>query len=322
MQGKVSPERSAHEVYVGVDVCKDWLDVYLHPIGQAFRVANDPSGIRGLKRVLSRHSVVRLVMEATGKHHRAAHRALSAGGVAVAVVNPLRSRLFAEALGRLAKTDRIDAQVLAILGQSLDPPPTPPPAAVMMEIKELFRARQAAVADATALANQLGEASLACIKADLGRRLKAAERSRDRLQAEIERRIASDPALARRFAILVSIPGVGAVAAIALMAGIEELGGLTSKQAAMLAGLAPVACDSGERNGQRHIRGGRAPVRAALYMAALAAARCNAALRAFYDRLRGNGKTFKVAITAVMRKLVVLANTLLCQDRNWSPDPT
>jgi len=319
MQGKVLPERSAQQVYVGIDVCKAWLDVYLHPIGHPFRVANSREGLKRLKRELAPLKVALIVLEATGKYHREAHRSLHAAGFAVAVVNPLRSRRFAEAAGQLAKSDRLDARMLAILGESLAPKATPPAPATVEELAELVRARAAAIADLTALTNQKGESKTAVLKRELARRIRATGTSIVRLEAEIARRIEADDALARRFAILRSIKGIGPVAAAALLVGLSELGTCSGKQAALLAGLAPVACDSGERRGERRIRGGRAHVRVVLYMAALTAAHCNPDLRDFYRRLRANGKKFKVAITAVMRKLVVLANTLIREDRLWQP---
>lgn len=320
MQGKVLPEPSAERVYVGIDVCKAWLDVYLHPIGQQLRVANCREGLKRLKRALAPFKVALVVLEATGKYHREAHRSLHAAGFAVAVVNPLRSRLFAEAAGQLAKTDRLDARLLALLAESLAPKAAPPPPEMLEELQELVRARAAATVDLTALTNQMGESKTTILKREIARRIRATETSIARLEAEIARRIKSDAALARRFAILCSIKGIGPVAAAALLVGLSELGVCSGKQAALLAGLAPVACDSGETHGARRIRGGRAQVRIALYMAALAAARCNPDLATFYRRLRANGKRFKVAITAVMRKLVVLANTLIREDRLWQPN--
>jgi transposase len=316
MQGKVSPERSATPVYVGIDVCKAWLDVYLHPIGHKLRVANDRLGLKRLKRELGRHHVALLVMEATGKFHREAHRNLHAAGLAVAVVNPLRSRLFAQACGALAKTDAIDARLLAFLAESLEPVATPPLPEALEELQELVNARAAAVQEATAIENRLGASQTGFLKAELARQHKVIKRHIGRLQAEIERRIASDPVLARRYAILISIPDADR----ATPARAWRLGQVTGKAASLMAGLAPIACDSGERTGQRRIRGGRAHVRTGLYWAAVTAARCNPHLKAFYERLRSAGKTGKVAVTAVMRKLVVLANTLLREDRLWQLD--
>ena len=320
MQGQKSPERSAEPgVYVGVDVCKDWLDVYLHPIGQKFRAANTPEGLKALKRRIADLPVELIVMEATGKFHRQAHRTLHAAGLAVAVVNPLRARLFAEAVGQLAKTDRLDARVLALMGQALEPSALAPAPEALEALQELARARAAAIADQTALSHRRGASQTAFLKAELGRRLKVLAAHIERLDAEIERRIDADAALKRRYDILLTIPGVGPVAAVALVIGLPELGACSGKAAALLAGLAPLACDSGEKAGERHIRGGRAFVRTGLYLAALAAARFNPQLRDDYQRLRDAGKKAKVAIAAIMRKLVVLANVLIKEDRPWRP---
>lgn len=320
MQGKAMPEPDATmPVYAGVDVCKDWLDVHLHPSGARLRVANDRFGLRRLKRLLAALPVARVVMEATGKHHRAAQRSLCAAGLAVAVVPPLRARLFAEATGRLAKTDAIDAGLLALMGAALQPAPTPPPTLAMEELRELVNARAAAVAEATALANRLASAESAFLRAELRRRRASLGRHLDRLDAEIERRVATDPQLARRYAILRSIPGVGPVTAVVFLANLSELGTCSAKQAAMLAGLAPIANDSGPRAGCRTIRGGRQSVRNAAYMASLSASRHNPDLACFADRLRKAGKKPKVILVAVMRKLVVLANTLIANNRQWTP---
>jgi transposase len=322
MQGKVSPERSATQSYVGIDVCKDRLDVYIHPAGQTLQVANDPGGLKKLKCALAACPGACVVMEATGKFHRAAHRSLHASGFAVAVVNPLRARLFAEALGALAKTDRVDCKMLAIFGESLKPGATPPSSAAIEDLQELVRCRNNAVAARTALGNQLGATSAAAAAQEIKRQIRATETAIENLAAEIELRIKSDPVLARRREVLISIPGVGALTAAALIVELSEIGSLSAKQVAQIVGLAPIACDSGERAGPRHIAGGRAHLRCALYMAAIAAARSNPPLKAFYERLIGKGKKAKVALTAVMRKLVILANALVAQDRLWTAIPT
>ena len=220
MQGKVLPERSATQVYVGIDVCKARLDVYLHPLGAKFAVSNDAHGFRRLKRSLEGHEVALVVMEATGKLHRAAHRSLVAESFAVAVVNPLRSRLFAEAAGALAKTDGVDARMLAVLGESMKPSPTAPPSALMQTLRDVLRCRDAAVAARTALLNQLGEASVPVAIAEIKRQIRAVETSLANLEAEIERLIAADPSLARRLAVLTSIPGIGTTTAVALIVGL------------------------------------------------------------------------------------------------------
>lgn len=319
MQGKAMPEPNAMPVYAGVDVCKEWLDVHIHPSGQTFRVSNDRVGLKRLKRMLAPLPVARIVMEATGKYHRAAQRSLHAAGLAVAVVNPLRARLFAEAAGTIAKTDAVDARLLAVMGAALQPAKTAPPPAALEEVCELVNARTAAMAERTALSNRLAAAGTAFLKAELRRRRDACRRHIERLDAEIQRRILAQPDMARRHAILCSIPGIGPGTAAIFLAGLAELGACSAKQAAMLAGVAPVANDSGDKTGRRAIRGGRKPVRNAAYMAALSASRHNPDLAAFAKRLKNAGKRPKIVLVAVMRKLVVLANTLITQNRLWSP---
>jgi len=194
-----------------------------------------------------------------------------------------------------------------------------PPPAALENLQEIARGREAFVAQRTALLNQLGAAKATCLKQAIRRQLKTVESAIDRLETEIECIIQAEPSLARRFAILTSIPGLGTIAAVTLLANFPELGSCTGKQAAMIAGLAPIACDSGETKGERRIKGGRAGLRTGLYMAALSAARFNADLKRFYARLVANGKRPKVALTAVMRKLIALANTLIREDRLWQP---
>ena len=320
MQGKVLPEpNTMPAVYAGIDVCKEWLDADVPAHSTKFRVNNDRFGRRRLNRELAKLAVTQVVMEATGKYHRAAQRSLHAAGFAVAVVDPLRARLFAKACGYLAKTDRIDARLLAVMGEALEPTALAPVSKALLELQELVNARTAATAERTALTNRRAAAQAAFLRAELGRRLIAAKRHLERLDAEIEKRIQAQPELARRYTILMSIPGVGAVTAAVLITNFAELGACSSKQAAMLAGVAPVACESGERVGYRAIKGGRMSVRNALYMAALSAASHNAGLATFAKRLRQAGKPAKVALVAVMRKLIVLANTLISQNRLWSP---
>ena len=319
MQGKVLKAEAEPAVYVGIDTCKAWLDVYLHPIGRAFRVANTKDGLQCLCRDLQGLGVALIVIEATGKLHRLAHRVLGAAGFAVAVVNPYRSRKLADALGQLAKTDAIDARMLALHAQMINPQATPVPPKSLAELQELVLARQSLIAARTALANRLAATESSVLKRLLKRQLAFAERQLRELEKAIAALIAAEQRLKRRCEILTSIKGIGPVAAATLVACLAELGLLSGGQIALLAGVAPVNCDSGEMRGKRHIRGGRAHVRKVLYMAAIAAARSNPDMKTFYTRLRAAGKAAKVALTAVMRKLVILANTLIREDRHWVP---
>ena len=318
MQGKVTTEAMA-PVYGGIDVCKERLDVYLHPLGEHFSLANDALGWRALRRRLARRQVVRVVMEPTSKYHRAAHRHLDAGGIAVALINPHRARLFAGACGQLAKTDRIDARILALAGERLEPAATAPPTAEEEALEELAGARGAALAERAATANRLRTTGSSFLRRELGNRLRSLERHIERIEARIADMIAADARLARQAAIIRSIPGMGPVNVLAILTGLREIGRINGKEAAALAGLAPFADDSGPRHGPRRIRGGRPALRKALYMAAVAASRCNPELKTFYQRLRAKGKSTKAAFVAVARKLIVLANTLVSENRTWSP---
>lgn len=320
MQGKIVSQQGAEGVvYAGIDVSKEWLDVHLHPLGESVRVRNDASGRRSLLRRFMDVGSVRVILEATGKLHRAAWRALAANGIAVSVADAARVRDLARGLGFTAKTDALDARVLALVGATLPLAATPVPARALEELQELVNARAATTAEAVAASNRAKASLTPFLRAALKRQLRSRRNLVERLDAEIARRIAADPDLARRFAILTSIPGIGPVVAATLVAAMAELGGLDGKQAAMLAGVAPIANDSGKRSGRRSIRGGRAIARNALYMAALSAGRFNPALAAFALRLKAKGKRPKVILVAIMRKLVILANVLITQNRLWTP---
>jgi len=320
MQGKVHAD-AMPAVYAGIDVCKERLDIYLHPAGERFSVANDAGGWRCLRRRLTLLPVAMVALEATSKYHRAVHRRLHGAGIPVALVNPLRARLFAEACGMLAKTDAIDARMLAWMSVRLELAESPPAAEQVEALQELVRARAAAVEERTALANRLESCAHAVLRRELQGRLRGLDRHLGRLERLISTHVAAHPDLAGHYAIVRSIPGIGPVTATELLANLDVVGRVGGKQVAALAGLAPFARDSGDARGLRHIGRGRPHLRKALYMAALAAARCNPDLKRFHQRLRQNGKPPKVAITAVMRKLLILANTLIAQNRHWSPDP-
>lgn len=322
MQGKEASEQETKaKSSVGIDVSKDWLDIHILAADERLRVANTCQGIRQLRRVLARLEVALVVVEATGKWHRPLRRSLETAGIAVAVVDPFRVRMFAKAQGILAKTDRLDARVLALFAVVMAPRVRPPVPEMLEELRELVVARDSAVAAQTALKNQLAAATVKFLQCQLQRRIVRADRDIGALDAAIAERIAADADLARHYAILTSIAGIGFVTAATLLASLPELGTANVKQIAMLAGLAPIADQSGKRDGVRVISGGRARVRRILYLAALSAMRFNADMRAFYQRLRSTGKPPKSAIIAVARKLAVLANTLISQDRTWQPQP-
>jgi transposase len=322
MQGKEASEQETKaKSNVGIDVSKDWLDVHALPADERLRVPNTCQGVRQLKRWLMRFDLALVAVEATGKWHRHVQRSLAASAIPVAVVDPFRVRMFAKAQGIFAKTDRLDARVLASFAAVMTPSVRPPAPQALTELAELVTARMTAVEAQTSLKNQRAAATVKFLQRQLDRRIERGDQDIAALDAAIEKRIKADDGLARRYAILTSIPSFGFVTAVVLITCLAELGSIGAKQSGMLAGLAPIADQSGTRDGARVIFGGRPRLRRILYLAALSAARFNADMRAFYQRLRAAGKPPKAAIIAVARKLVVLANTLISNDRMWQPQP-
>lgn len=303
---------------VGIDISKATLDVHLHPAGKARQFTNDAKGIRSLMSWLGEHDIVRIVFEPTGPYHHALERRLGEAGLPLAKVNPLQARRFAQATGAHAKTDAIDAAMLARMGALLAPPARPITSQTVDQMKELHIARLALVKDRTAAKNREHACRSPLLKRHAAQRLAQIDRQIAAIDAALSASLQSDPELLARFEILVSIPGVGTLTAITMLIEMPELGQLDNKQAASLAGLAPQARDSGQHRGKRHIRGGRAILRQALYMPALVATRYNADMKAKYQAMTAAGKPAKVAITAVMRKLIILANALLHANRLWT----
>lgn len=301
---------------IGVDISKDHLDACRWPGGETCRVSNDAAGHRRLLRWIG-GEVARVAFEATGAYHAAFERALHRAGVPCSKLNPARVRRFAQALGTHAKTDRVDARLIARMGAMLEPALHAPRARVTAELHELQLARTALMRERTAAKNRAGRLTLALLKRQHATRLRQIERAVDELDAAIAALIAADEGLARKAAILCSIPGISMVTAAAILAELPELGTLEAATAASLTGLAPVTRESGRWKGQARIGGGRGDLRRAIYLPALAAARFNPDLKAVYDRLRARGKPAKLALVAVMRKLVILANALVRDDRIW-----
>ena len=319
MQGKEVSEQETLKCTAGIDVSKSWLDIHVLPSSESLRVANTTGGIRQLKRWLLRRKVELVAVEATGKWHREVARSLSASHLAVAVIDPYRVRMFAKAQGILAKTDRLDAKVLAMFAAMMSPAVREPAPQALEAMQELVTARVSAVNEQVALKNQLAAAREAFLKRQLERRIRELGGYIQAIEKECLKQINQDEALARRFAILTSIPSFGDVVAITLIACLPELGLLSDKQIGALGGLAPIADDSGQRQGVRVVWGGRGAIRRILYLAALSAKTYNNDMKLFYRRLTERGKEAKPALIAVARKLLVLANLLIAQDRLWQP---
>lgn len=311
---------SAPELFVGIDVSKARLDGCVRPTGQAFQHPNDPDGVAALVARLVPLAPAGVVLEATGGYEVPAASALAAAGLPVAVVNPRQARDFAKATGRLAKNDRIDAAVLAHFGEAIRPRPRPLPDAQARSLDALLARRRQLLDMLTMERNRLGVCADAAVRADLEAHVGWLLERLTGCEKELDAAVKATPAWREKEDLLRSIPGVGPVASRTLLAALPELGTLPNRKAAALAGLAPLDDDSGTRRGARHIRGGRADVRAVLYMAALSAAKHNPPLREFMQRLKLAGKKAKVALVAVARKLVVLANAILRAGQPWSPD--
>ena len=307
-------------VVAGIDVGKSGLDAHLEPGGQSRHFANTKHGRRALRNWLVRHGVTRAVFEPTGRYHRELHQCLFDSGLETVAVNPLRSRRFAEAIGRLAKNDRVDASMLARYGLLSGLAATPPKAPILHRLNDLMAIRRKHVAQRAAqlkLHSQLDPDTASELGDPLIQVFDELIRQADKaLQACID----SDPELARRAAIIRSIPGFGPANAASLCADMPELGSIDRRQAAALIGVAPYDRDSGQSSGGRHIKGGREHPRNLLYMAATSAIRFNPPMQAFFERLSASGKEHKVALVAVMRKLITLVNALLRADREWQPE--
>lgn len=313
--------RLSTNAFLGIDVSRDYLDIFIHPLNKKHRCSNDKSGIRKLIRCCAGFEVQLIALEATGKYHRLAHQMLHEAGFNVAVVNPYRSRKFADALGQLAKTDTIDAEVLARFAELINPPVTLPPSEHQKALRELNVARRQVLDEVGILGRQLLTTDHSLSARQIKARIKMCERHQGVLEKEIRQLIETRQELKHRFDILTSIPGVGVVTATTLLTDLDELGQVNCREIAALAGLAPMNRDSGARRGVRTIRGGRQHVRNMLYMCAVCLSRMKGLMGNFYRKLVEQGKNKKVALIAVARKLVILANTLIAENRPWQLTP-
>jgi transposase len=309
---------SATAVWIGIDVSKAHLDVGVRPGGAHWRSANTDSGCDELVHRVQALVPTLVVLEATGGLERQVTAALGAAGVPLAVVNPRQVRDFAKATGRLAKTDALDAQVLAHFAEAVKPAVHVLPEAATQRLQALLARRRQLVEMLTAEKNRRAVA-LPCVRAQVQEHITWLEQQIAALDKDLDTAIRDSPVWQAHDRRLQTVPGVGPGLSRTLLASVPELGTLTRQQLAALVGVAPLNRDSGTWRGKRAVWGGRAPVRAVLYMSALSATRCNPTIKAFYQRLVANGKPPKVALTACMHKLLTVLNALLRHQTDWQP---
>lgn len=307
-----------HPVCVGIDVAKAALDVAVSPTAERWTLAYTEREVAALVRRLTPLQPALVVLEATGGLEGPLVGALAAAGLPVVVVNPRQVRDFAKATGRLAKTDTLDAAVLAHFAATVRPTPRPLPDAATQTLAALVTRRRQLVGMLTAERNRLASAPRA-LRAEIQGHITWLQRRLGRLDEDLDQAIRTSPAWRAQDDLLQSAPGVGPVLSRTLLASLPELGALNRKAIAALVGVAPLNRDSGTLRGRRRVWGGRAAVRAVLYMGTLVAVRHTPVLRAFYQRLRAAGKLPKVALTACMRKLLTILNAMLKHQQPWNP---
>lgn len=307
--------------FVGIDVAQAQLEVALHPSGESFVIDHTEAGLQELRArlgELSPQGVERIVVEATGGWEATLVAVLARHHLPVVVVNPRQVRDFARATGELAKTDRLDARVLALFAERIRPALRPLPDEATQVLDALLGRRRQLNDMLTAERNRLRLAAPA-VRRSLDKHIRYLERSLADVEGELQAQIEQSPLWRAREDLLRSVPGIGPVTSRTLLAALPELGRLSRQEVAKLVGVAPLAADSGKRRGRRVIWGGRAKVRAVLYMAAVTASCHNPVIRAFYQRLCAAGKPKKVALVACMRKLLVVLNAMLRSGERWNP---
>jgi len=307
---------------IGIDVSKDKLDAFSLTRREHRQFANDNRGLRSLRCWIETSGTTLVVFEASGAYHRLLENSLAAAGTPYSMVNPRQARRFAEAIGKNAKTDKVDAEMLARMGSVLDLEARAPNTEHLNILRELMTARRGLVKDRVTVRTRMQLITQTLLKRHLKERLAQIEKHIDQVDRVIMEIITGEEDLRVRFEILVSIPGISTVTAFSMLIEMPELGAMSGKQAACLAGLAPISRQSGKWQGKERIQGGRAFLRRAMYMPALCTIRHNPQSKEKYNQLVKAGKPPKVALTAIMRKLVVLANALLRDGRKWSENPT
>jgi transposase len=316
LQDRVQEDVMETKLFVGVDVSKDSLDVAIGTQKDIITFANDQKGVDSLVKRLRRIDAQLTVFESTGGYELLAASCLAEAGLPVVIVNPRQVRNFAKATGILAKTDAIDARVIARFAEAVKPEVRQLKDRQTSELTALVTRRRQIIEMIVAERNRLRLANKRN-KKDIEEHIRWLKRRLDKIETDIGKMIQSSPIWRCKDDILQSVPGIGPITSASLICDLPELGVLSPKKIAMLAGLAPLNCDSGKYKGRRRIWGGRACVRSGLYMATMAAIRCNPAIKGFYQRLIAAGKCHKVAATACMRKLLIIVNAMLRDQTLW-----
>jgi transposase len=310
---------STSQFFVGIDVAKAQLDIAVRPTGERWSAPNDEAGIATLVARLQAVAPTLIVLEATGGFQRAVVAALTVAGLPVVVATPRQTRDFAKATGQLAKTDALDARALAHFADAVRPTPRPMPDAQTDALRALLTRRRQLGAMRTAESNRLSRALPPAVPADIVAHLAWLAQRLATLDDDLDTALQASPVWCEREPLDRSVPGIGPVCARTLLLDLPELGPLSRQRIAALAGVAPFNCDSGTLRGHRAIWGGRAPLRATLYMAALVGVRHNPVLKVCYERLRAAGKAKKVALVACMRKLLTILNAMAKHQPPWQP---
>lgn len=308
--------------YVGIDISKPILDVASYPDGEIKQFSNDNKGHKSLLKWLISIDINNVIFESTGSYHQELQYFLGMHKIPFSLINPRQAKYFGEAMGKLAKTDKADALMLAKFGQLMHPKQTTNKTQTIDELEQLMTARRALLKDRTATKNRQQTLRCTLLKRQAKQKLKQINAHIQAIDKECELLISTDENLKARKNILISIPGLGDFSSTMMLCIMPELGNMDKRQTAALAGLAPITRQSGKWQGKSFIRGGRAHLRQALYMPALVAMRYNPDMKKTYQRLLENGKPAKVAIVAVMRKLIITANALLRDNRKWQNNLT
>lgn len=311
--------RNTGELYIGIDVSKAILDIAVRPTGERWQSDNTAEGIDKLVKRLDQLKPTLIILEATGGYEMDAVEAMAAESLPVAVINPRQGRDFAKSIGRLAKTDKIDAQMLARFGEAVRPESYVMPSEEALELQGVLVRRRQLIEMLVAEKNRMYMAH-DLVKPDIKAHIDYLEKELEKLDQSLKAQLQQSPMWHEKDDLLRSVPGVGAVTATTLLAELPELGKLDRKKIAALVGVAPFNCDSGEKRGKRAIWGGRAYVRQTLYMATLSATRFNPVISDHYAQLKQQGKPSKVALVACMRKLLTILNAMMRSMTSWQPE--